>query len=115
MTAKKKNEKPNLKTGIIVGAGIASAIAGGIFLYGPQGKKNRKQITTWAIKAKADVLDEMSKMKEVSEEKYHQAVDKTMTKYGRLKNVSQSEVIQLGKELKKHWQAVSKEALKKKK
>lgn len=115
MAAKKKQASTNLKTGILVGASIASAIAGGIFLYGPQGKKNRKQISTWAIKAKADVLDEMSKMKEVSEEKYHWAVDKTMTKYGRLKNISQSEVIELGKELKKHWLAVSKEALKKKK
>lgn len=110
-----KKQKSNLKTGIVIGAGIVSAIAGGIFLYGPQGKKNRKQIVTWAVKAKADILDEISKMKEVSEEKYHQVVDKTIAKYGRLKNVSQSEALQLGRELKKHWRAVVQEATKKKK
>ncbi len=104
-----------IKASTVVKAGIASAIVGGILLYGPQGKENRKKIKTWAIKAKADVVDEVEKMKDVSEDKYHRAVDRVIGKYGRLKNVSESETVKLGRELKRHWRTVVEEVARKKK
>lgn len=115
--AKKENKKKDssLKAGAILGAGIAAAVAGGLFLYGPHGKDNRKKIKTWTIKAKADVLDEIENMKEVTEDKYHGAVDKVIRKYSRLKNVSEAEAIKLGKELKRHWKTVAEEVNSKKK
>ncbi len=92
--------------GLAVGVGLVSVIAGGIFLYGPNGKTNRKQIKVWTVKAKAEVLEEIEKMKEVTQEKYEIAVDKVTDKYGKLKTVGKDQALVLAKELKRHWKSV---------
>lgn len=104
---KKTNKKTNhFGQGLALGASLVTAIAGGIFLYGPNGKNNRKQIKTWSLKAKAEVLDELAKMKEVSQDKYELVVDKVANKYGKLKQVGEGEALALAKELKRHWKGV---------
>jgi len=104
-----KKKKSLFGTGVVIGAGLVSAIAGGLFLYGPQGKSNRKKVKAWTLKAKADVLAELEKMKDVSQDKYENAVDKVVKKYGRLKDVGETEALKLGRELKKHWKVVAEE------
>lgn len=105
----KKEKKSLFGTGFVLGASLVSAVAGGIFLYGPQGKTNRKKIKAWTLKAKADVLSELEKMKDVSQDKYEKTVDKVVKKYSRLKDVGETEAVKLGKELKKHWKTVVEE------
>lgn len=110
-----KKKKSLFSTGVLVGAGLVSAIAGGIFLYGPEGKTNRKKIKAWTLKAKGEVLAEIEKMKDVSQDKYEKVVDKVVAKYSKLKDVGETEAVKLGRELKKHWKTVVEEVSDKKK
>lgn len=102
------------KSGLALGASIVAAIAGGYFLYGPHGKANRKKIEGWALKAKGEVLDEIENMREITEAKYHDTVDKVTKRYARLKKVGEKEAAKLNKELKKHWKHIAAEAQNKK-
>ena len=66
---KKQSSSMGMKVGL---AGLAVAgLAGAYFLYGKNGAKNRKKVTTWTLRAKADVLEKLEKAKEVSEETFH--------------------------------------------
>jgi len=101
-----KKEKNVFKTGLIAGAGLITTIAGGYFLYGPQGKDNRKQIKSWMIKARGDMLAEIEKMKEVTKENYDASVDKISAKYSKLKDVGEKDIDMLRKDLKKYWNQI---------
>lgn len=105
----KKSEQKGMSTQnkVMMGAGLAAlgaAAAGAIFLYGTDaGKKKRKQISSWSLKMKADVMDKMATMKDWSEEAYMAVVDTVADKYKNLKNVDAAEVALLVADLKKHW------------
>jgi len=105
--ATKKSESGNR---VIVGAGIAAvaaaAVAGGYFLYGKAGAKKRKKIKGWMLKAKGEVLEQMEKGKEVTEETYHDVIDKVSQKYQSVKNIDPTELQQMVKELKSHWKNI---------
>lgn len=107
--ADKKNKKGGDAAGrigaFVAGAAVATA-AGAYFLYGPKGAENRKKIESWSLKAKADVLARLEKLKEVSEEKYHEIVDTVTTKYAKMKDVGEEKAEKLNKELKGHWRRI---------
>ena len=86
-----KKDEGGFGKGFLVAGLAAAGVAAGYFLYGPEGKKNRKKVKAWAVKAKGEVLEEIEKMKEVSEEGYTAAVDKVANKYGKLKKVGETE------------------------
>ncbi len=92
-------------------AGLAVAgLAGAYFLYGKNGAKNRKKVTTWTLRAKADVLEKLEKAKEVSEETFHGVVDEISAKYGsKMKGVNPEDIAVFAKELKKHWKDIKSE------
>ena len=102
-------------TALGITAALAAASAAGYFFYGPQGIKNRKQARAWAIKAKADVLGEIEKLREVSETKYHMLVDKAILRYGKQANVTEADIAALSGELKKYWKHIAASAAPKKK
>lgn len=110
MEKEHKQEGMSTQNKVLLGAGIAAlaaAAAGAIFLYGTEkGKQTRKQIRSWALKMKADVLDEMEKMKEWSEEAYNAVVDSVAQKYEAMKTIDPIEIAALARDLKKHWQAI---------
>jgi hypothetical protein len=97
-------------TKVMVGTGLAAlavaGAAGAYFLYGKNGAKNRKAVKTWAMRAKADVIDKLEKAKVVSEENYHMIVDGALTKYAAMKGVAPEELAALSKELKSHWKSI---------
>ncbi len=103
---------------VAVGAGLAAlavaGIAGAYFLYGKDGAKNRKKVKTWALRAKADVMDKLEKSKVVTEENYHMIVDGAISKYAKLKHVAPEELAALSKELKSHWKSIKAELAPKK-
>lgn len=101
-----KKDDSSFGAGIAVGAGIIAAIAGGYFLYGPDGKTNRKKVRAWAIKARGEVLSEIEKMKEVTAEKYDMAVEKVLTKYSKVKDITGPEIDDLKSELKRYWKKI---------
>lgn len=112
-----KNNSKNVSVGGAVGfaAGLAALAAGGYFIFGPQGAKNRKAIKGWTLKAKGEVLEKIEKLKEVTPEVYNKVIDEVTAKYAKVKDVSAEEVVALATDLKKHWKAISRDLAPKKK
>ena len=99
------------KSNIAVGAGLAAVAAfaaAGYFLYGKDGAKNRKKIRSWMLKAKAEVLEGVEKMRDVTEEQYNMIVDKVGEKYKNIKNIDPAEIEMMVRELRGHWKNIKK-------
>ena len=97
-------------TGVGITAAVAAAAAGAYFLYGTnEGKKQRKKIRGWALKAKGEVLEQLENLKEVNEEAYNKVVETVTRKYKDLKQVDPSELASMARELKGHWNSIQRE------
>ena len=98
----------------LLGTGMtATAIAGaaaGYFLYGPKGAQNRLKVRAWTLKAKAEVLEQFERAREITDDSYGAIVDKVTAKYAKAKTVGEEEAMKLNTELKKHWKAIKKAA-----
>lgn len=93
-------------------AGIAAAaIAGGYFFYGKDGAKHRKTLKSWAMKAKAEVMDKLEKAKDLSEDTYNAAIDAITDKYSKAKGMDQADIQAFAKDLKKHWKDIKREIM----
>ncbi|OHA81464.1 MAG: hypothetical protein A2675_03255 [Candidatus Yonathbacteria bacterium RIFCSPHIGHO2_01_FULL_51_10] len=108
MAAKKTSG--GIGAGAIMGiaAVAAAAAAGGYFLYGKDGAKNRKKVRGWMLKAKGEILEKVEKLKDVSEEEYAKAIDVVAAKYRAVKSIDPAEVEAMVKELKGHWKNIKK-------
>jgi hypothetical protein len=105
--AQKKADGKGVEIGLAL-AGLA-AIAGGVFLYGTDaGKKKRKQIKGWTLKAKGEVIEKLEQLKDVNEENYHKVVDAVAAKYQTVKTVAPEELAEVVADLKKSWKHIVK-------
>ena len=104
MTDKKKNAGK----GLGLTAVALAAVAGSYYIYNKLDPKRKKKIETWTLRMKADVLDKLEGMKDVSKEAYEEVVDAVSAKYERLKDIDTNELKSLGKDLKKHWGGIQK-------
>ncbi|OGZ68781.1 MAG: hypothetical protein A3D44_02180 [Candidatus Staskawiczbacteria bacterium RIFCSPHIGHO2_02_FULL_42_22] len=106
-------KKNNLVKDVVIGAGIAAAVAaaaGVYFLYGSKNAaKNRKMVKGWMLKAKGEVLEKLENVKEVNEEIYHKIIDQVSKKYQAMKSVDRKDIAEFVRELKSHWQGLAKE------
>lgn len=106
------------KQAIGIGVGITAAVAamaGGYFLYGSKNAaKNRQVVKSWALKAKAEVLEGIEKAQDMSKEEYEQLVDTVVATYLTAKSASKNELSTFKKEMKEHWQGIAKTAAPKK-
>src|SRR5690606_22476153 len=91
------------------GVAAAAAAFAGYYLFGPKGKENRAKVKGWTLKAKGEVLEQIEKLEEVTEEKYHTIVDSVMDKYKKLKDTTVEETDKLEKELKKRFKDVARD------
>lgn len=113
--AKKASSKKNssTKSKIAWGAGIgalAAGAAGAYFLYGTkEGAKKRKQMKSWVVKMKGDVMKKLEGLKEVNEKAYNKAIDEVASKYKKVKSIDSEELGKIVNEMKKHWKNVRKE------
>jgi len=105
-----KKPQHNVVGDVLGTALVIAAAAGAYFLYGAKdAKKNRKAVKSWALKAKADVLEKLEKAKEeLNEENYHKIVDGVMVKYNNLKDAHKDDIDEVTKELKGHWKNIKK-------
>ncbi|OHB24961.1 MAG: hypothetical protein A2542_01640 [Parcubacteria group bacterium RIFOXYD2_FULL_52_8] len=103
MTARNK-----VGAGLGVAAAAVAAVAGAYFLYGKLDKKKKKKIQSWVLKAKAEVLERLEGMKEVSQETYEALIDKVAAKYEQAKHVDKKELTAMVDDMKKHWKAIQK-------
>lgn len=120
MAAKKKSKK-ELSTSEQVGIGIgltaaAVAAAGAYFLYGSDNAaKNRKTVKSWALKAKAEVLEQLEDAKKMSREEFEQVVAGVASTYTGAKAASKKDVAGFAAEMMQHWDKLEGAMTKKKK
>jgi uncharacterized protein YicC (UPF0701 family) len=101
---KKENNTTAAATSL---AALAAAAAGVYFLYGSKdATKNRKKVTSWSLKMKAEVLEKIEKLKEIDDKIYNDVVETVSAKYLALKNTENTEVEAIKKELSSHWKAI---------
>jgi soluble cytochrome b562 len=106
--AAKKNHA--VAAGVGLGA-AAVAAAGAFFLYGSKNAaKNRKQVKSWALKAKAEVLEKLEDASEMTQAEYDQLIKSVSGAYAGAKNASKKDIIEFSKEMKDHWKQIEKAA-----
>lgn len=104
-------KQPNGKiTGkaLVAGAGVAALSAAAYLLFGPEGKKNRKNIRGWAVKMKGEMIEKFEQAKNITEPVYHSIVDEMSSKYAKQKNVGRAELVETIADIRRHWEAMSK-------
>jgi len=106
------SNKKGMSTGAIVGvgAGVAALSAAAYLLFGPDGKKNRKVIRSWAVKMKGDIIEKFEEAKEITEPVYHKIVNDAKAKYAEMPNVDKKELEDLVIDISKHWKTMMKDA-----
>ena len=105
-TKKNKGLSPTQKVEIAVGITAAAvAAAGTYFLYGSKdASKNRQKVKSWALKAKAEVLDTLEQAKHMTKEEYEQLIEQVATAYQSAKNnASKADIAAFKKEMKDYW------------
>jgi hypothetical protein len=103
-----KKKGTTKKTAVGTGVALVAATAiGAYMLYGSKGaEKRRKQVRSWMLKAKGEVLDKLEKAKEVNESAYFNIVDTVAKKYAAISNVDRRELTEMADELKDHWRNI---------
>jgi hypothetical protein len=103
---KKANDSGNgHRVGLGLGiATLAAGAAGYYFLYGSKkAARNRLKVKSWMLRMKAEVMDEVENLKEVTEDTYDAVVDKISEKYEQVKEIDPKEVRALAGRMKDHW------------
>jgi uncharacterized protein HemX len=107
---KEKNNGGHAGQAIAGLAALAAAAAGFYFLYGSDdAAKNRRKVKSWTLHLKAEVMDKMESMKDVSEDTYYAAVTEIADKYATMKDINKDELADLIKSLKSHWKDIKKD------
>jgi hypothetical protein len=86
---------------------LAGLAASAYFLMGPNAKKNQKHAKAWAIKMKGDVVEKLEAARSVTEPIYHEIINSVAAKHEKGKKTTPEEIMELAKELKKHWKTIS--------
>lgn len=108
--AKKKQPELTQNQKIATGVGLtaaAVAAAGAYFLYGSKdADKNRKSVKSWALKAKAEVLEKMEDAKKMSKEEYEEMVHAVTSTYAGVKGATKKDLGEFAAEMKDHWDVI---------
>lgn len=91
---------------VAIAAGIAAVSAAGYLLFGPDGKKNRKVVKGWTLKAKGELLERLEAMESVTAEEYYKAVADVMKKYSAMKSIAPEDIKKITEEFNKSWKGM---------
>src|SRR6185503_1906392 len=106
-----KKPEGSAGTKLLIGAGLAGLAATAYFFLGPKGKKHQKNVKSWAIKMKGDVVEKLEQAKEMTEPVYHEIINTVATDYEKGMKASKEEISELADDLKKHWKTISATAM----
>lgn len=111
----KKTAAPKAKSNAVgIGIGLSTAAvaaASAYFLYGSKSAaKNRKTVKSWALKAKAEVLEKLEDAQEMTQSEYDQLIKSVSGAYAGAKNASKKDIMEFSKEMKDHWKSIEKAA-----
>ncbi|MEK7510980.1 MAG: hypothetical protein AAB582_01990 [Patescibacteria group bacterium] len=95
--------KKDVAFAFLLGA-AATAIAGGYYLFGKDGKRHRAEVEHWMLKAKTDILDQMRTAEDMTETEYHKIVDRVMASYASAKEVGQERADHAAAAFKRKWE-----------
>lgn len=95
-----------MKKQLTIGITAAAVAAGAYFFLGPDGKKHRKQMKSWMVQMKGDVLEKLEDAKEVTEPVYNEIIDTVADSYAVANKIPRSEIGALAKDLKRHWNTI---------
>jgi len=119
--ATKTNKKQELSTEQKIGVGVgltaaAVAAAGAYFLYGSESAaKNRKTVKSWALKAKAEVLEKLEDAKEMTSDEYEELIAAVAGTYAGVKGATKKDLKEFAAEMQDHWKVIEKVGKTKKK
>lgn len=89
--------------GVTLGAASVAALSA-YLLYGKKGLSRRNGgVRGWMFRMRADVLDEIEQIKDLTQERYNEIVDRVSEKYQRLENVGNREISRLKDDLRQAW------------
>ncbi|MDD5152935.1 MAG: hypothetical protein PHS95_03015 [Candidatus Pacebacteria bacterium] len=100
---------------VAVGAGIAALSAAAYVMFGPDAKKNKKAVKSWAVKMKGEIIEKLEEAKEITEPVYQNIINTVHQKYENVKNIDKTELMDAIADLRKQWNNMSKDAKPKKK
>jgi hypothetical protein len=110
---KTKNHTNGESHNVAIGVGIAAlaaAAAGAYYLYGSdKGAARRKKLKSWTLRMKAEVMEEIEKLKDVNKEAYEATIATIASKYQQLKDVDPAEVTALASKMKTHWRDIQRD------
>jgi Tfp pilus assembly protein PilP len=107
--AASKNES-NMGKMVAAGAGVVALSAAAYLLFGPEGKKHRKDLKSWMVKMKAEVMEKMEEAQELTAPVYEAIVNEVSEKYKMLGNIDPAELAKEADTLKKHLKMLQREA-----
>ena len=110
-----KPAAPKTKSNAVgIGIGLSTAAvaaASAYFLYGSKSAaKNRKVVKSWALRAKAEVLEKLEDAQEMTQAEYDQLIKSVSGAYAGAKNASKKDIMEFSKEMKDHWKSIEKAA-----
>jgi hypothetical protein len=103
------NNKNKTALGVGITATVAAIAAAYYFYSSDEGPKHVKQLKSWMLRMKAEVMDKLDDVKEINGEAYDAIVNTVAEKYKQLKNVNPQEVIDLANRMKGHWKDIKKD------
>ena len=103
-----RNKKDSLSS-FVKGAMMATVALGYLFFASKNAKRNREMVDGWMENAKAEVMDKMKKVQNLSKQKYYEIVDSVSDKYSALKEVGQEKADEFREELRRKWQEAEEE------
>ncbi len=90
--------------GITGAVAAAAAAAGAYWFYGSvDAKKHRKQVKSFMLKARGEVLATVEKAKDIDKAKYYAIVEKVVGRYASAAGVTAAEVAEMTRDLKNTW------------
>lgn len=116
--SKKKTKDISTAQKVEIGVGLtaaAVAAAGAYFLYGSKNAdKNRQTVKSWALKAKAEVLEKLEDAKKMSRSEFEEVVQQAAGAYAGAKSATQKDLRAFAAEMMEHWDALEASVAKKK-
>jgi len=108
--ATKNTQKKDKGIGIgAIGLAVAAAVIAGSYIMSDKGKKPRKKIKGWMLRARGEILEGLEMLEEINEDAYNKVVDEVTARYQTLKNVDKKELALMAAELRGQWKAMQTE------
>ncbi len=100
----KKQDKSGVALGVGVAAAAAVAAAGAYWFYGSShASQHRKQVKSWMLKARAEVMEAVEKMDDIDKKKYLAIVQQVVSRYSKTAGATVGELAHMKKDLMDTW------------